>query len=123
MANQWKQGRNLWKALQLYAVTDRSFLGNRPFAEQVEQALQGGATCLQLREKHLGQEAFLKEAWEIKELCDRYQVPLIINDNVEVVLRTGADGVHLGPKDMSVREARKLLGKDKIKNEIFYFKC
>lgn len=100
--------------LRLYAVTDRSWVGRQSLYEQVESALQGGATCVQLREKELDWDAFYREAKELKALCVRYGVPLIINDNVELALEVGADGVHVGQEDMDARDVRSLIGKDKI---------
>ena len=100
--------------LRLYAVTDRSWLGNQTLAQQVEQALRGGATCVQLREKELNDTDFLAEARELKALCARYGVPLIINDNVELALKVDADGVHVGQEDMDARDVRGLIGPDKI---------
>ena len=100
--------------LRLYAVTDRSWLGTQALAQQVEQALRGGATCVQLREKELNPEDFLSEAKQIKTLCARYGVPLIINDNVELALKVDADGVHVGQEDMDARDVRNLIGADKI---------
>ena len=100
--------------LRLYAVTDRSWLGTQTLAQQVEQALRGGATCVQLREKELNPEDFLAEAKEIKTLCARYGVPLIINDNVELALKVDADGVHVGQEDMDARDVRGLIGPAKI---------
>lgn len=100
--------------LRLYAVTDRSWVGRQSFLEQVEAALRGGATCIQLREKELDREAFLAEAKEIKVLCARYHVPFIINDNVELALEVDADGVHVGQEDMDARDVRSLIGNDKI---------
>ena len=100
--------------LRLYAVTDRSWLGTQTLAQQVEQALRGGATCVQLREKELNDTDFLAEAKELKILCARYGVPLIINDNVELALKVDADGVHVGQEDMDARDVRNLIGADKI---------
>lgn len=100
--------------LRLYAVTDRSWLGNQTLAQQVEQALRGGATCVQLREKELNDTDFLAEARELRALCARYGVPLIINDNVELALEVDADGVHVGQEDMDARDVRGLIGPDKI---------
>ena len=100
--------------LRLYAVTDRSWLGNQTLAQQVEQALRGGATCVQLREKELNDTDFLAEAKELKILCARYGVPLIINDNVGLALEVDADGVHVGQSDMEALDVRTLLGPDKI---------
>lgn len=100
--------------LLLYAVTDRSWLHGRTLYEQVEEALQGGATFVQLREKELDEEAFLKEALEIKELCRQYQVPFVIDDDVELARKVDADGVHVGQNDMEAGNVRTLLGEDKI---------
>lgn len=102
------------KELMLYAVTDRTWLGNRTLYEQVEDALKGGATLVQLREKNLDDETFLKEAVEIKELCGRYNVPFIINDNADIAVKVNADGVHVGQKDMEAEYVRSLMGEDKI---------
>lgn len=102
------------KDLLLYAVTDRSWLGEQTLYEQVEEALKGGATFVQLREKELDEETFLKEAIEIKELCRRYRVPFVINDNVEIACKMDADGVHVGQSDMEAGDVRALLGDDKI---------
>lgn len=100
--------------MRLYAVTDRSWLKNETLYEQVEKALKGGVTLLQLREKNLSEEEFLQEAIEIKQLCEKYQVPLIINDNVDIALKSKADGVHVGQGDMPANEVRKILGTNKI---------
>lgn len=102
------------KDLLLYAVTDRSWLNGATLYEQVEQALKGGATFIQLREKKLDRDSFLKEAIEIKELCARYHVPFVINDDVEIALEMDADGVHVGQKDMEAGDVRAKLGPDKI---------
>lgn len=104
----------LYETLRLYAVTDRAWTGAHTLAWQVEQALLGGATCVQLREKALDFDEFLQEAIEIKQVCSRFGVPLIINDNVEVALRSGADGVHVGQEDRCAAEVRALIGPDKI---------
>ncbi|MFR9065482.1 MAG: thiamine phosphate synthase [[Clostridium] scindens] len=102
------------KDLLLYAVTDRHWLNGRTLYSQVEEALKGGATFIQLREKELDEEHFLEEAKEIKELCRRYQVPFVINDNVEIALAEDADGVHVGQSDMEAGDVRAKLGPDKI---------
>lgn len=102
------------KMLQLYAVTDRNWVGKQTFYEQLEDALRGGVTLVQLREKNISDEEFVAEAKEMKELCHRYGVPLIINDNVEVALESGADGVHVGIEDMPVSEIRKIASRDFI---------
>lgn len=100
--------------LRLYAVTDRSWLGEQTLYEQVELALRGGVTCVQLREKELNAEDFLAEAREIKLLCARYGVPLIINDNVTLAMEVDADGVHVGQEDMDAQDVRSLIGPGKI---------
>ena len=100
--------------LRLYAVTDRSWVGTQALYEQVEAALRGGVTCVQLREKELNPEDFLAEAKQIKTLCARFGVPLIINDNVELALKVDADGVHVGQEDMDARDVRGLIGPAKI---------
>lgn len=102
------------KDLLLYAVTDRSWLDGKTLYSQVEKALKGGATFIQLREKELMESAFLKEAKAIKELCARYQVPFVINDRVDIALTSDADGVHVGQQDMEVGLVRRKLGPDKI---------
>lgn len=102
------------KDLILYAVTDRSWLGEQTLYEQVEQALKGGATFVQLREKELDDASFLSEAIEIQELCRKYNVPFVINDNVEIARKMNADGVHVGQSDMEAGDVRALLGEDKI---------
>ncbi|MGN0486321.1 MAG: thiamine phosphate synthase [Acutalibacteraceae bacterium] len=100
--------------LLLYAVTDRSWVGKQTLYEQVEDALKGGVTIVQLREKELPEEEFIREALEIKELCHRYHVPLIINDNVEVALKSGADGIHVGIEDAPVSLIRQKVPADFI---------
>ena len=98
------------QTMRLYAVTDRAWVGRQTLPEQVEAALKGGATCVQLREKELDGAAFLEEARTLAALCRRYGVPLIINDNVEVALSAGADGVHVGQDDLTVEQVRRLAG-------------
>ncbi|MDY3274912.1 MAG: thiamine phosphate synthase [Agathobacter sp.] len=100
--------------LLLYAVTDRSWTGQQSLYEQIEAALKGGVTMVQLREKHLSEDELVAEAIQIKELCHRYEVPLIINDNVDAALKSGADGVHVGIEDAPVSEIRKRAGDDFI---------
>lgn len=102
------------KNLLLYAVTDRSWLRGETLRQQVEKALQGGATFLQLREKEMGFQDFCREAEELKILCAEYRVPFVINDNVEVALTVDADGVHVGQSDMEAGAVRARLGPDKI---------
>ena len=100
--------------MTLYAVTDAAWTGEKTLIQQVKEALEGGITFLQLREKHLSEEEFLREAVEIKRLTDQYQIPFVINDNIEIAQKAGADGVHVGQDDMPVEEVRKILGVDKI---------
>lgn len=100
--------------MRLYAVTDRSWLGGRSLAEDVEAAIKGGATLIQLREKNMDINNFAKEAEEILLMCRKYNVPLIINDNIDVALAVGADGIHIGQNDISAAKAREILGEDKI---------
>lgn len=102
------------KAMILYAVTDRKWTGRQSLAKQVESALKGGATCVQLREKNLDYEGFLAEAVEINKLCKKYKVPFIVNDNVEIAIKSGADGVHVGQDDMQAGDVRKKIGDDMI---------
>lgn len=105
------------KSLCLYAVTDRCWLGTRTLAEAVKQALVGGVTFVQLREKGgnpLRRAELWQEAEEIQAICRRYQVPFVIDDDVELALAIGADGVHVGQKDMEAGAVRKLIGADKI---------
>ncbi|MDD3402680.1 MAG: thiamine phosphate synthase [Hespellia sp.] len=101
-------------SLLLYAVTDRSWLGDATLYEQVEACLKGGATFVQLREKELEETYFLKEAKEIKALCAAYHVPFVINDNVQIALEMDADGVHVGQSDMEAGCVREKLGPEKI---------
>ena len=100
--------------LLLYAVTDRSWTGQQSLYEQIEEALKGGVTMVQLREKQLSEDELVAEAIQIKELCHRYEVPLIINDNVDAALKSGADGVHVGIEDAPVSEIRRRAGDDFI---------
>ena len=102
------------KTMRLYAVTARAWVGQGTLGDQVEQALRGGVTCVQLREKSLGVPAILVEAEEIGALCRSYGVPFLINDRVEIALQCGADGVHVGQKDRAAREVRRLLGPNRI---------
>lgn len=94
----------------LYAVTDRAWTGKQSLFEQVEAALKGGATCVQLREKDLDEETFLKEAKALADLCRRYGVPFFVNDNVEIAVQSGADGIHVGQEDMAASKVRERVG-------------
>ena len=98
----------------LYAVTDRAWTGKQTLYEQVEAALKGGVTCVQLREKELDETAFLQEAKELCALCRRYGVPFLVNDNVEIAIACGADGIHVGQEDLAAGEVRHQVGDDMI---------
>ncbi len=102
------------RTMLLYAVTDRMWTGTKTLYEQVEEALRGGVTCVQLREKELSDQEFLNEALKIKALCKKYNVPFFINDNVDVAIKCGADGIHVGQNDMSADKVRSLVGDDMI---------
>lgn len=98
----------------LYLVTDRRLAGQRDIADVVRSAIKGGVTLVQLREKALGRAAFVAEAFVLRQICRAGKVPLIINDNIAVAKKIGADGVHLGQSDASVAQARKALGPEAI---------
>lgn len=102
------------KMLRLYAVTDRAWTAHKSLLAQVEDALRGGASCIQLREKDLPDDAFLDEARKMKALCHRYKVPFIINDNVDVAIRCQADGIHVGQQDMQATDVRARIGADML---------
>ena len=102
------------ESLRLYAVTDRQWLKNKSLAEAVEEAIKGGVTFVQLREKNTDYEDMKKIALEVKAVTDKYNIPFVINDNVMLCKEINADGVHVGADDMSVSEARKILGNDNI---------
>lgn len=94
----------------LYAVTSRAWTGEHTLLWQVEQALKGGVTCVQLREKQADPRQLLEEAEQMAQLCRRYGVPFLINDDLELALACGADGVHVGQQDLSPREVRRRAG-------------
>lgn len=100
--------------LLLYAVTAQVRPNVPSLPQQVEQALMGGCTCVQLREKSLPDEALLPVARELARLCRRYEAPFLVNDRVELALRCGADGVHVGQSDLAAATVRQLLGPDKL---------
>jgi thiamine-phosphate pyrophosphorylase len=102
------------ETLLLYAVTDRSWLNGKTLYEQVEEAIKGGVTFVQLREKKLDEESFINEALEIQKLCRKYDIPFVINDNVKIAKKINADGVHVGQSDMGAGNVRVILGDDKI---------
>jgi thiamine-phosphate pyrophosphorylase len=100
--------------LLLYAVTDRKWVGEKTLLQQVEESIKGGVTFVQIREKELDDSLFLDEAIKMKALCERYQVPFVVNDNVEIAIKSNAHGVHVGQDDMEASNVRELIGKDKI---------
>jgi thiamine-phosphate pyrophosphorylase len=103
------------KSLRLYAVTDRAWTdGTDGLLRQVADAIDGGATMVQLREKHLDDAAFLEEAKAFVALCREKGAVSIINDRADIALESGADGVHVGQEDLAAAQARQLLGPDKI---------
>lgn len=105
---------NIDKSLLLYAITDRIWLKGKKLSEAVREAILGGATFIQLREKNSGYNEFLKIAQEIKEVTDKYKIPFVINDNVDIAVAVGADGAHIGQSDEELKSAREKLGPDKI---------
>ncbi len=106
--------KDIKDSLLLYAVTDRTWVGKQTLLEQVKDSLDGGATFIQLREKELDHGTFLDEAKQMKSLCNTYNVPFVINDNIEIAIECDADGVHVGQSDMDTLNVRQRLGKDKI---------
>ena len=100
--------------MQLYLVTDRSWLGGKTLLSQVEACLDAGVTFLQLREKDLDERSFLEEAREIGRAAKSRHIPFVVNDNLEVALQSDADGVHVGQHDMAAKDVRALIGPDKI---------
>lgn len=102
------------KSMCLYAVTDSMWLGDRTLPEVVKEALEGGATFLQIREKNLAYPEFVKLATEVKAVTDAYHIPYVVDDDVELAKEIDADGVHIGQSDLALVEARRVLGPDKI---------
>jgi len=112
--NQLKKLDSVAQMMTLYGVTDRRWTAKQTLYDQVYESIQGGITCLQLREKDLQRAHFIEEAERIVELCKNFQIPLIINDDVELALHLHADGVHVGQSDMAAKKARKQLGSNMI---------
>lgn len=100
--------------LLLYAVTDRKCIGDRDFYTCIREALEGGVTILQLREKNMTSEQLAEEAYKVKKICTEYGVPLIINDDYKAAIESGADGVHVGIEDTAVSEIRDVAGENFI---------
>lgn len=101
-------------AMLLYAITDRSWLNGAALDHEVEKVLKAGATFLQLREKELTDEEFLAEAKKLKPIAKKYNVPFVINDNIDVAIKCGADGIHVGQSDIVQKDMRALIGPDMI---------
>lgn len=108
----------LCESLLLYAVTDRHWLkksnGIQTLEEQVEEAIEGGATFIQLREKNADEKEFLDLAFKVQAVCKKHNIPFVINDNVELAKKINADGVHVGQSDMNAKDVRSIIGSDKI---------
>lgn len=102
------------ESMLVYAITDRHWTGTQTLEQQVEDVLKNGATFLQIREKNMPHDELVKEAICIKEIAAKYNVPVVIDDDIYAVMEAGVDGVHIGQNDMDYVEARKLLGDDKI---------
>ena len=98
----------------LYLVTDRDVLRGRDLIKCIEDSILGGVTLVQLREKNVTSREFYEIAIKVKEVTSRYNIPLIINDRLDIALAIDADGLHIGQKDLPASVARKILGKDKI---------
>ncbi|WP_455683934.1 thiamine phosphate synthase [Thomasclavelia sp.] len=100
--------------LKLYLVSDRQWLNGRKLTDDLEKAILGGVTIIQLREKNLNNEEFINIAYDVKKLCQKYNIPLIINDNLEVALAVDSDGIHIGQDDIPASIVRKKIGANKI---------
>lgn len=109
-----RKKENKYMDTTLYLVTDSSYHTEESFLRTVEEALRGGVTLLQLREKEKSAREYMELAGKVKEICGRYGVPLLIDDRVDVAAAVGAAGVHVGQSDIPVAAARKILGPDKI---------
>lgn len=106
---------DLKRSMLLYAVTDRSWLKNgETLAAVCEQAIKNGVTFLQIREKDIPIELFEKEALPLKKLCEKYRIPFVVNDSVEIAMKIDADGVHVGQSDIKGRDIRSIIGPDKL---------
>lgn len=105
---------NIRKAMTLYGITDQAWVKKKPLSTQVKEALSGGVTCLQLREKHMSDEDFLKEAYEIHRLTKAFGIPLIINDNLDVAIQSQSEGIHIGQDDLPLSYVRSHCGADMI---------
>ena len=101
-------------SLLLYAVTDSRWLNGKTLTEAVKESLDGGVTFVQIREKDLDEKNFTEEALQLQSLCREYNVPFVVNDNVDIALKINADGVHVGQSDIKGRDIRAMIGPDKI---------
>lgn len=102
------------KELKFYLVTDSDILRDRDFYNSIEEALKGGVTMLQLREKNASGKEFLEKAIKLRELTKKYNVKFIINDRVDIAMLCDADGVHVGQSDIPANKVREIIGEDKI---------
>ena len=98
----------------LYLVTDRSVMSAKSLEQAVEQAIQGGCTVVQLREKYASSREFFETAQRVKQITDSYHIPLIINDRTDICLAVNAAGIHIGPQDLPAKIVRSMVGPDKI---------
>lgn len=102
------------KDLLLYLVTDRRWLKEENLEVVVEEAIKNGVSFVQLREKNLEYDDFKKLALKVKKVTDKYKIPFVINDNIDIVIEVDTDGLHIGQGDMAIEKARKMIGEDKI---------
>ncbi|CEH35018.1 Thiamine-phosphate synthase [Romboutsia lituseburensis] len=102
------------KKLKLYLVTDNDILGERDFYKCIEDAIKGGVTMVQLREKDASGKEFLEKAFKLREITRKYNIPFIINDRVDIAIICDADGVHVGQSDIDAKFVRSLIGENKI---------
>ena len=100
--------------MRCYVVTTRDFLDGRALKDDCEEILKNGATFLQLREKNIDFDEYVNLGFELKEVAKKYNIPFVIDDNIEVAIKVEADGVHIGQSDIDAKTARKLIGEDKI---------
>lgn len=98
------------KDFMLYLVSDSRFESSKSMYDQIEEAIKNGVSMIQFRDKYLNDNDFLQMAIKLRELTSRYNVPLVINDRVDIAIKCSADGVHIGRDDMDIKKARKLLG-------------
>lgn len=102
------------RQLTLYAITNRNWLNNSTMENDVEKALRAGVTILQIREKNITEEEYIERTQSLKKITEKFNVPLIVNDNIEVAIKSGADGVHLGQDDINSLSIRERIGEKMI---------